>query len=118
MSDIILLPEISQRVSSRVLQLVDNAGVSVVDVLTLDAVEVSRRTKLSVLDVQDMVKCVLDTLGMEISTDVKTAVERERDFAFLTTGDEKLDRLLGGGIPTGSITEVTGERYRVPNETC
>jgi DNA repair protein RAD57 len=29
---------------------------------------------------------------------------------WITTGDEGLDRLLGGGIRTGLITEVCGER--------
>jgi RecA/RadA recombinase len=29
---------------------------------------------------------------------------------WITTGDDGIDRLLGGGIRTGLITEVCGER--------
>ncbi|PHZ13437.1 uncharacterized protein RHIMIDRAFT_120057 [Rhizopus microsporus ATCC 52813] len=28
----------------------------------------------------------------------------------LTTGDDTIDKLLGGGIPLGTITEIVGER--------
>lgn len=30
----------------------------------------------------------------------------------ISTLDPALDELLGGGIPTGYLTEVTGERYK------
>jgi len=110
MSDILLLEGISECISGRVLEFLDHAGIMVVDILTLDAVEVSRRSKLSVSDAEVVGKWVLERMNMGVSRGMKTGLEREIECGFLTTGDGELDRLLGGGIPTGSITEVAGER--------
>jgi len=111
MSDLILLSNLATP-SSRVLQALENAGLQTVDLLTLDVFEIHRRTQLSVIDVQNLVKDVITALtGTVESEQVKTAEERYQDFAFLTTGDKKIDELLGGGISIGSLTEVTGERY-------
>ena len=82
------------------------------DLLTLDIFEIHRRTQLSVIDVQNLVRDVIAALNGTIETEqLKSAEERNREFAFLTTGDDKINELLGGGIPTGSLTEVTGERH-------
>jgi DNA repair protein RAD57 len=111
MSDIILVSNLATP-SNRVLQALDNAGLHVVDLLTLDVFEIHRRTQLSVIDVQNLVRDVIIALIGTIEGEcIRTAEERSRELAFLTTGDEKLDDLLGGGIPTGSLTEVSGERY-------
>ena len=97
--------------SSRVLQALDNAGLQTVDLLTLNVYEIHRRTKLSVIEVQDLVRDVIAALSDTLENgQIKTAEERLQDFAFLTTGDERINGLLGGGIPTGSLTEITGER--------
>ena len=112
MSDIILLSNLATP-STQVLQALDNAGLQVVDLLTLDVFEIHRRTQLSVIDVQNLVKDVIAALTGTIETEcTKTAEEISQESAFLTTGDEKVDELLGGGIPAGALTEVTGERYR------
>jgi DNA repair protein RAD57 len=109
MSDIILIP--LGPLSSKVVQALENAGLQTVDLLTLDAFEIHRRTQLSVIDVRKLVKDVIDALTHTLEHGlIKTAEERTRDFAFITTGDKALDALLGGGIPTGSLTEITGER--------
>lgn len=36
-------------------------------------------------------------------------LEKRKDLIFVTTGSKSLDTLLGGGIETGSITEIFGE---------
>jgi DNA repair protein RAD57 len=111
MSDIILVSNLATP-SSRVLQALDNAGLQTVDLLTLDVFEIHRRTQLSVIDVQSLVKDVIAALSLSDENDVvKSVGQRSKAFAFLTTGDEKINDMLGGGIPTGSLTEVTGERY-------
>jgi RecA/RadA recombinase len=110
MSDIILVSGLATP-SHRVLQALESAGLQTVDLLTLDAFEIHRRTQLSVIDVQNLVRDVIAALAR--TTEVKhtqTAEERNREFAFLTTGDEGINKLLKGGIPTGSLTEITGER--------
>jgi len=110
MSDLILLGNLPVP-SSRVLQALDNASLTTVDLLMLDVFEIHRRTGLSVIDVQNLVRDVLAALASATEGEAKTAVERERGFAFLTTGDKNIDELLGGGIPAGSLTEVAGERF-------
>ena len=113
MSDIILLPNFPPP-SSRILQALDNANLHTIDLLTLDPFEIHRRTQISIIDVQLLVKDVIAALNRNVEKDGKTAEERGREFAFLTTGDGKIDDLLGGGIPTGALTEVTGERSCLP----
>jgi hypothetical protein len=111
MSDIILVSNLATP-SSRVLQALDNARLQTVDLLTLDVFEIHRRTQLSVIDVQNLVKDIIAALSLTVESDVvKSVEERSQAFAFLTTGDERINKLLGGGIPTGSLTEITGERY-------
>ena len=110
MSDIILLSNL-RTPSSRILQALDNANLHTVDLLTLDPFEIHRRTQISIIDVQLLVKDVIATLSQSVEKNVKNALEREGECGFLTTGDGRIDRLLGGGIPTGVLTEVTGERY-------
>ena len=119
MSDIILVSNLPTP-SNRVVQALDNTGLQVVDLLTLDVFEIHRRTQLSVIDVQNLVRDVITALTGTIEEEcTKTAEERNAELEFLTTGDETIDQLLGGGIPTGALTEVTGERlkYRYPEVT-
>jgi DNA repair protein RAD57 len=111
MSDIILIPNLPT-LSNRVLRALDEAGIQTADLLTLDVFEIHKRTQLSIIDAQNLIKDVISTLESSIEKEIgKTAVDRLNEFGFLTTGDEKIDQLLGGGIATGSLTEITGERY-------
>ncbi|KAK5648866.1 hypothetical protein RI129_003758 [Pyrocoelia pectoralis] len=43
---------------------------------------------------------------------------KRSDVIFLTTGSKELDRLLGGGIETGSITEIFGEFRTGKTQLC
>jgi hypothetical protein len=113
MSDIILVDNLPTP-SSRILQALDNANLHTVDLLTLDPFEIHRRTQISVIDVQLLVKDLIAALSQRVEKDVKTAEERARGLSFLTTGDRRVDELIGGGIPTGALTEITGERYAEP----
>lgn len=45
-------------------------------------------------------------LGFQSATDIYMA---RQEIIHITTGSKELDKLLGGGIETGSITEVFGE---------
>lgn len=110
MSDIILLSNLAAQ-PNRVLQALDNAGIHTIDLLSLDVLEVHRRTQLSVIDVQKLLGDVISALTEDVEKETRTAEERERTFTFLTTGDQRINELLGGGIPTDSLTEITGERF-------
>lgn len=39
-------------------------------------------------------------------------IEIQKDEVF-TTGDEEFDKALGGGIRTGSVWEIVGQRYAI-----
>lgn len=44
--------------------------------------------------------------------------QRRADIVYLTTGSKELDRLLGGGLETGSITEIFGEFRTGKTQLC
>ncbi|KAI9173197.1 RecA recombinase Rhp51 [Blastocladiella emersonii ATCC 22665] len=54
-------------------------------------------------------------LGFRTATEV---YERRADLVHLTTGSAELDKLLGGGIETGSITELFGEFRTGKTQLC
>lgn len=44
--------------------------------------------------------------------------QRRAEIVYITTGSKELDRLLGGGIETGSITEIFGEFRTGKTQLC
>lgn len=54
-------------------------------------------------------------MGFLSATDFHT---RRSEIVFLTSGSRELDKLLGGGIETGSITEVFGEFRTGKTQLC
>lgn len=118
----------------------ERALITTTDLLTLDALEVAKRAQLPPLDVKRLIAHVLASLQAELGVDGEQNVavngggkkfedvprEGEAGWGKLRTsghelakksldkislGDEGLDAILGGGIPTGYITEIAGERY-------
>ncbi|KAI9884780.1 MAG: hypothetical protein M1823_003418 [Watsoniomyces obsoletus] len=97
------------------------------DLISLDAVEVAKRAQLPVLDIRRLSNAISielqNSLGMitpggqlaETSNQQNSSSLRRsgRDliegWSTISTLDEKLDDVLGGGIPPGYITEITGE---------
>ncbi len=67
--------------------------------------EVKGISEAKVNKLKDIVKGLLP---MEFKT-AADALEDRKDLITLTTGSVELDKLLEGGIETGSITEVFGE---------
>ncbi|KAF0504899.1 DNA repair protein RAD51-like 1 [Gigaspora margarita] len=54
-------------------------------------------------------------MGFETATEVK---ERREEYIYITTGSSELNKLLGGGIESGSITEVFGEFRTGKSQLC
>lgn len=54
-------------------------------------------------------------MGFTTATDF---LQRRSELVQLTTGSKELDRLLGGGIETGSITEIFGEFRTGKSQIC
>ncbi len=113
--------------------------ITTTDLLTLDALEIAKRAQLPVLDVRRLATAVVAALHGELGCGLsngagvgdghkdgrqnvqkdtkdinrwkKTGAEVVNQWRTISTLDDQLDAALGGGIPTGYITEITGERY-------
>ncbi|KAI9699393.1 MAG: hypothetical protein M1836_003004 [Candelina mexicana] len=109
--------------------------ITTVDLLTLDALEIAKRAQLPPLDVRRLINAVIAALHGELGLSIeagdgtanddgrpsiqkpfnkkarlnKTGSELVEEWQTISTLDEQLDAALGGGIPTGYITEITGE---------
>ena len=67
-----------------------------------------RKCRISHHDAQNILNTVCDELAPKLVSLAEPALPKDETF---TTGDALLDRLLGGGIRTGKLWEVVGERY-------
>ncbi|RPB15678.1 hypothetical protein P167DRAFT_410759 [Morchella conica CCBAS932] len=115
MSDLhILLPTYTPPTpsSANLLAAFSTALIPTTDLLTQDALALSRRlgttTLASVLDIKLLTHSIASALNADTTTTTTPAPQ------FLTTGDTALDVLLGGGIRTCCITEFVGESRQVP----
>ncbi|CAG8952158.1 hypothetical protein HYFRA_00000897 [Hymenoscyphus fraxineus] len=107
----------------RLLPSLEKNKVTTADLITLDCVEVAKRAQLPLLDVKRLCNAVLVALQVDLGTREtrdeeapkvesslrKTGKDLLQKWSTISTLDDDLDRALGGGIPTGYITEVTGE---------
>lgn len=53
--------------------------------------------------------------GFLSATDIH---EQRKELVVITTGSQELDKLLGGGIETGSLTEIYGEARTGKTQLC
>ena len=128
MTDILhVLPDFPAGQFSKLLQVLDTHGITTTDLLTLDASDLGSRTKLSVLDLKRLSAAVLDALHRDLSvlparndpegsqasaptsSSKKSLDELCNAWSTISTLDDTIDAALGGGVPTGYITEITGE---------
>jgi DNA repair protein RAD57 len=123
-----VLPGFPTQQYVRLLPSLEKNKITTADLLTLDCVEIAKRAKLPLLDLKRLSVAVLQSLqgdlGISASQDgePQTASSLKKSgndlldlWGTISTLDDDLDRALGGGIPTGYITEITGERYMVPS---
>jgi len=118
-----VLPGFPTQQYARLLPKLEKNLVTTTDLLTLDCVEVAKRAQLPLLDVKRLCNAVLEALQQNLgiaganneaqgsSTLKKSGKDIVSSWNTISTLDDDLDRALGGGIPIGYITEVTGERY-------
>lgn len=75
--------------------------------LLLPTDEVARKLRLGKIEVEK----IFDSISAEILSPPETvAAMRSLGSESFTAGDEGLDDLLGSGIKTGAVWEITGER--------
>ena len=109
------------------------------DLLTLDALDIAKRAQLPILDLRRFVAHITEVLQADLgilpeatrSSDdllpnhVGTSPTKNdprktglRDSEVVSLLDPVLDAALSGGIRTGYVTEITGERYEVCRKIC
>lgn len=125
------IPDFPVKLYTHLIPSLEKHLITTTDLLTLDALEIAKRAQLPLLDVRRLANHVLailqGQLGLrnEIAAKFENVGEGQAGFGTLkqtgkeittqwntiSTLDLTLDAALGGGIPTGYITEITGERY-------
>ena len=75
----------------------------------LSASDLSKRCNIVYKEAQRIIDTVCEELAPELRLYTLDDPEGSRDLTF-TTGDPLLDNCLGGGIMTGRIWEIVGER--------
>lgn len=114
MTDLLtVLPEFDAKQYTHILRSLERAQISVADVLTLGAVDVAKRAQVPLGEVRRLTDSVLDGLRAGYSGPNCRSCDGShlmRTRAVVSTLDDTLDGLLNGGVPTGHITELVGER--------
>ena len=130
-----ILPNFNTKLYTHILPPLERRYITTVDLITLDYLEIAKRARIPPADVRrlcaDVVAGLHGDLGFGPSSedisgrngkiqDEGEKVDSPEDgrkildlsrWNTISTLDPVLDELLGGGIPTGYLTEVTGERY-------
>lgn len=126
------VPDFSTAAYTHLIPSFEKNGITVADLLTLDPIEIVRRCPLPLLDVRRFIKEVIESLQRDAGVQ-DVPITKNEEFSLtqkledncgivqgfrkavnnwnpISTLDDKIDEALGGGIPTGYVTEVTGER--------
>lgn len=77
------------------------------DLLLSTSSDISRTTRIAPLEVTRILEAACREHAVPINKIKDLPMEGEEKF---TTGDAELDSMLGGGIRTGMLWEVVGER--------
>ncbi|KAI4124061.1 MAG: hypothetical protein LQ347_005877, partial [Umbilicaria vellea] len=124
------LPDFPTKSYTHLLPSLEKHLITTTDLLTLDALDIAKRAQLPVLDLRRLANHVIAALQEDLG--LREAIPTEnapasfseakkkeslrktgRDivdqWSTISTLDDDLDAALGGGIPTGYITEITGE---------
>ncbi|KAJ5428672.1 hypothetical protein N7445_010126 [Penicillium cf. griseofulvum] len=128
----LILPGFVTKPFAHILPPLERAKVTTVDLITLDSLEIAKRARVPPADVRRLSSRIVEALhtdvGFEkpqtntgisdgpsssINPDVTSrtigSTKRALQWNTISTLDPAMDALIGGGIPTGYVTEVTGE---------
>jgi DNA repair protein RAD57 len=106
-----VLPELDIQPYSHILPSLEKALISAADLLTLDAVDIAKRAQVPPGEVKKLASALIDGLhASTITTPYDAAQVRDQAKPTISTLDDGLDALLGGGILPGTIIEFVGER--------
>lgn len=122
-----ILPRFPTSQYANLIPSLEKHQVTTSELLTLEAADIGKRTQLPLLDVKRLCAAVLAALhadlgvedrepdaaapqaGKDDSAEAPSEVPQQRRPSRISTLDPVIDGLLGGGIRTGHITELTGE---------
>ncbi|CAK45487.1 uncharacterized protein An08g05150 [Aspergillus niger] len=100
-----VLPDFPTKPYAHILPPLERSHISTVDLITLDTLEVAKRARVPPADVRRLSAQIIRALHNDPSSSLSVDVP----WSAISTLDPTLDALLDGGIPTGYVTEVTGE---------
>lgn len=83
---------------------------TVPDVLLLSVQDLARKCRIVYREAQLIVETVCEELAAGASQPRLLSDSEIRRDQIFTTGDASLDKALGGGIRTGKVWEIVGER--------
>ncbi|KAL2835700.1 P-loop containing nucleoside triphosphate hydrolase protein [Aspergillus pseudoustus] len=126
-----ILPNFSIKPYAHILPPLERSRITTVDLIALDTLEIAKRAHVPPADVRRLANHVVKALHHDVGFEESPRPEQsEPDSSFdidvplipgpqtrldltqwcvISTLDPALDTLLDGGIPTGYVTEVTGE---------
>lgn len=120
-----ILPSFYAPVYTHILLALERAQISLKELLVADVLDIAKRSRAPVTDLRNLtaliVRALQADLGLECSTNSGTSDNAGDDaileelpvlskLRYISTLDPILDRALEGGVSTGYVTELTGER--------
>ena len=121
-----VLPGFSTQHYVHLLPSLEKNLITTADLVSLDVTEIAKRAQLPLLDLKRLCNAVLETLHGSLGVSGNQAAGKTlkkvgkdivNSWSTISTLDAELDLALGGGITTGYITEVTGERREYSHPT-
>ena len=132
-----ILPGFTTKPYAHILPPLERSKITTVDLITLDTLEIAKRAHVPPADVRRLAARIVEALHADLGFErSQTSIGAGQDepsssvnpdaetitlgpatklqtsrWHMISTMDPTMDALLGGGIPTGYVTEVTGERY-------
>ncbi|XRM41204.1 DNA repair protein rhp57 [Aspergillus tubingensis] len=126
-----VLPDFPTKPYAHILPPLERSHISTVDLITLDTLEVAKRARVPPADVRRLSAQIIRALHHDVGFKENRDPEADEpssslsvdvpvfpgpttkldlsQWSAISTLDSTLDALLDGGIPTGYVTEVTGE---------
>jgi DNA repair protein RAD57 len=128
-----VLPGFQTRSYAHIIPPLERSKITLVDLITLDNLEIAKRAHVPPTDLRRLtthvVKALHKDVGFEEACDADNVDEPSSSnniekslipgpstkldlsrWSAISTLDPALDELLNGGLPTGYLTELTGER--------
>lgn len=134
-----VLPDFATKPYAHILPPLERGKITTVDLITLDTLEIAKRAHVPPADVRRLAARIVDALHADLGFENSTATADTESISSNTTTttatpptpnrtlgpgttaldvtrwntvstlDPALDALLGGGLPAGYVTEITGE---------